>query len=95
MKQRISSFLRRVTLIFIRFYQRTLSPDHGLLSYRYPHGFCKFTPTCSQYTYLAIEHFGVFKGGARGLQRFLRCNPFSHGGYDPLLNPINNKIKND
>lgn len=45
---------------------------------------CRFYPTCSQYTYTAIERFGVFRGTLMGMWRILRCNPFNPGGYDPV-----------
>lgn len=45
---------------------------------------CKFYPTCSEYTKQAIEKYGAIKGITLGIKRFLRCNPFSKGGYDPL-----------
>ena len=45
---------------------------------------CRFTPTCSQYGLEAIQKYGAFKGSLLALWRILRCNPFSHGGYDPV-----------
>ena len=33
---------------------------------------------------LINEKYGAFKGGLLALWRILRCNPFSHGGYDPV-----------
>ena len=45
---------------------------------------CKYYPTCSEYTKQAIEKYGVVKGIFLGLVRFIKCNPFSKGGYDPL-----------
>ncbi|MHB8362807.1 MAG: membrane protein insertion efficiency factor YidD, partial [Patescibacteria group bacterium] len=42
-------------------------------------------PSCSEYTYEAIEKYGLLKGGLKGGYRILRCNPFSKGGDDPLL----------
>ena len=45
---------------------------------------CRFYPTCSHYTYQAIERFGVIKGVYLGAKRILRCHPFSKGGFDPV-----------
>ena len=60
----------------IKFYQKYLSP---LKSTR-----CPYIPTCSQYGLEAGEKYGALKGGLLALWRILRCNPFSHGGYDPV-----------
>jgi putative component of membrane protein insertase Oxa1/YidC/SpoIIIJ protein YidD len=35
---------------------------------------CNFTPTCSHYTYQAIESFGVLQGVRLGVSRIRRCN---------------------
>lgn len=45
---------------------------------------CRFRPTCSQYTYQAVEKYGVLQGGWFGLRRILHCHPWSRGGADPL-----------
>ncbi|AWL11142.1 Putative membrane protein insertion efficiency factor [Saliniradius amylolyticus] len=34
---------------------------------------CNFTPSCSAYTYQAIEQLGVIKGIYTGLKRIGRC----------------------
>ncbi len=68
--------LKRVALWLIRFYQRAISP-------LFPPS-CRFTPTCSQYTYEAIEKYGLVKGGWLGVKRISRCHPFNPGGYDPV-----------
>lgn len=76
--------MRKTALFLIKIYQKTLSPDHGPLSAKFPHGYCRFQPTCSAYTYQAIEKYGIIKGGSMGVWRILRCNPFSKGGEDPV-----------
>lgn len=75
---------KKIILILIRIYQKTLSLDHGILSFFYPKKLCRFHPTCSEYSYQAIEKYGIFKGGLKGLRRILRCHPWNDGGYDPV-----------
>ncbi|MFA5070264.1 MAG: membrane protein insertion efficiency factor YidD [Patescibacteria group bacterium] len=81
---RLNRLLKTIVLKLIRAYQKTLSPDHGIFSYKHPSGYCRFYPTCSVYTYQAIERFGPIKGIFMGLKRILRCHPLSAGGYDPV-----------
>lgn len=45
---------------------------------------CIFQPTCSEYSLIAIEKYGVIKGALLSVKRILRCNPFTTGGYDPV-----------
>ena len=45
---------------------------------------CRFSPTCSEYAFDAIEHYGLLRGGVRALARLLRCHPLHSGGFDPL-----------
>ena len=60
----------------IRLYQRVISPA---LPRR-----CKYEPTCSAYAVEAIRTQGAWRGVVLAVWRLLRCNPFSHGGYDPV-----------
>lgn len=74
---------RAVILLFIRVYQLLLSPDHSIWSkVVYPHGFCRFHPSCSVYAYYSIKEQGLLFGGARAVYRILRCNPWNKGGLD-------------
>jgi putative membrane protein insertion efficiency factor len=67
---------RRAATAPVRVYRRYVSP---LLPPR-----CKYHPTCSEYAVQAVESFGILRGSALGIWRLLRCNPWSHGGYDPV-----------
>ena len=68
--------MKRLALGAIRFYKRFISP--ALPSA------CIYTPTCSEYTYQAIERYGVIRGTWLGAKRISRCHPFHQGGYDPV-----------
>ena len=85
MKNYIDLFLRKVVVSAIKFYQKTLSFDHGPLKSMYPHGFCRFYPSCSQYGVEAVEKYGIIKGGLKAMWRIIRCNPWNKGGNDPLI----------
>ena len=69
--------MRKVALLLIRGYQIVISP---LLP-----SSCRFLPTCSEYGYEAIAKYGIIKGTRLATWRLLRCNPFSRGGYDPVV----------
>ena len=78
--------MKYLLLFLIRLYQKTFSYDHGLMGKIFPNTrFCKFTPTCSQYGYEAIEKYGIIRGGWLATKRFVRCNPWTEPGrYDPV-----------
>ncbi|MFI5009094.1 MAG: membrane protein insertion efficiency factor YidD [Solirubrobacterales bacterium] len=76
MSRSVRTGVRAVARAPILFYQRVLSPA---LPRR-----CKYEPTCSRYALEAIGRFGVLRGGVLAAWRLLRCNPWSHGGYDPV-----------
>ncbi len=60
----------------IRAYQRLFSPVLGER--------CKYYPSCSRYAVQAIENYGILRGLVLAGWRLLRCNPWSHGGVDPV-----------
>ncbi len=81
--------MRKLVQGLIRVYQHTLSPDHGLFRVFYPHGCCKYHPTCSEYAYEAVGKYGVVHGMGLALRRLGRCHPWAAGGFDPV--PVNKR----
>lgn len=77
------TIIDKLAISLIELYQRTLSPDHGFFKSRHPYGFCRFYPSCSEYTKQAIKKNGMLRGLAKGTMRIFKCNPFSQGGVDP------------
>ncbi|NOY60894.1 MAG: membrane protein insertion efficiency factor YidD [Calditrichaeota bacterium] len=67
--------MQKFFIYLIRLYQIFISP-------LFPNT-CRYYPSCSQYSIQALEKYGFFKGLLKSIWRILRCNPFSHGGYDP------------
>lgn len=68
--------LRSLVVAPIRGYQRLLSPAFGER--------CKYYPSCSEYAMQAVQRFGILRGLVLAGWRLLRCNPWSHGGFDPV-----------
>lgn len=71
--------MKKIILYLIKLYKRFISPIFKSMGIE-----CKYYPTCSEYTKMAIEKYGCIKGILLGLKRIIKCNPFSKGGYDPL-----------
>jgi uncharacterized protein len=76
--------VKRLLMALIRLYQRTLSPDHGPIRVLFPGGYCRFTPTCSEYGHEAIRVHGPLRGSLLALRRIVRCHPWNAGGPDPV-----------
>ena len=68
--------MKTLALIALRGYKRFLSPMLPAA--------CRYVPTCSDYAMEAVARHGALRGGAMGLWRLLRCNPFGGHGYDPV-----------
>ena len=68
--------MKYILIKIIELYQSTVSPDHGLFKDRYPFGYCRFYPSCSEYTKQSIQKNGSLKGIVDGGVRLLKCNPY-------------------
>ena len=71
-----NEYIGTIVLAPVLLYQRVISPA---LPRR-----CKYEPTCSAYAVDAVRQFGILRGLVLAGWRLLRCNPWSHGGYDPV-----------
>jgi putative membrane protein insertion efficiency factor len=67
---------RSLVVLLLRLYQRWISPAFG------PR--CRYYPSCSEYAVQAVQRFGIARGLLLAGWRLLRCNPWSHGGFDPV-----------
>jgi putative membrane protein insertion efficiency factor len=75
----------RVGLMALRFYKAYLSVLFA--------GQCRFVPSCSQFSYEAVERFGLARGSWLTLKRLLRCHPFSGKfGFDPVPDCCGDRI---
>jgi uncharacterized protein len=77
--------VKRIVLAPITAYQHRVSPSRPRR--------CRYEPTCSAYAAESIERFGVVRGLLLGAWRLLRCNPFSHGGFDPVPDEFTLKVR--
>lgn len=68
--------MKKIVLALIRWYQKFPTSLHTA---------CRFTPTCSEYSYQAIDKYGILRGSWYSLKRIVRCHPFSRGGFDPVI----------
>lgn len=66
--------MAEIVKIILKFYKKYISWGYN----------CRFVPSCSDYTYQAVDKYGVIKGLFLGLKRVIRCNPWNKGGVDLL-----------
>jgi putative membrane protein insertion efficiency factor len=71
-----AAIARAVTLRTIQAYKSVISP--------WLPASCRFSPTCSEYAFEAVERYGLCGGLVRALSRLLRCHPLHRGGVDLL-----------
>ena len=72
----LTSLIKSVFIILIKFYQRIISP--------WTPSSCRYTPTCSTYAVDALKKYGLRKGGLLALKRIGSCHPWGGNGYDPV-----------
>lgn len=78
-------YMKKIILKLIRFYQNTHHFRGALAKQLFLNeSACRFSPTCSEYTYEAVKKYGGVKGLFIGLKRIIRCHPWSKGGFKPL-----------
>jgi putative membrane protein insertion efficiency factor len=66
--------MKKLVMKLLVFYKKYISRGYN----------CRFTPSCSEYSYQAVEKYGVIKGLWLALKRVIKCNPWSKGGMDLL-----------
>jgi putative membrane protein insertion efficiency factor len=72
----VKRLLVAILIAPIRLYQRFISPAFG------PR--CRYYPSCSEYAVQSIRELGPIRGSILAGWRLLRCNPWSHGGFDEV-----------
>lgn len=66
--------MKRILISIINFYQAFISTS--LKNILGIDRMCRFFPTCSEYTKIAIEKKGIIKGFGKSTMRILKCQPF-------------------
>jgi len=73
-----NNLLVKFIVKIINIYQKYLSPDHSSFGKKkYPFGYCKYHPTCSEYSKLSFKKYWVIKWFFKSTYRIFRCNPCS------------------
>jgi uncharacterized protein len=75
-KRLIYELAKKGILLLIHVYKHTASLLLGPC--------CRFTPSCSSYSLLSIQRFGIIEGAWLTFKRVMKCHPFHPGGYDPV-----------
>jgi len=71
----------------IKFYSLAISPLLG--------SNCRYSPSCSEYSSIAFERFGVVTGCCLTVKRLCRCHPWGGEGYDPVPEKPQSNEKDD
>jgi len=68
--------IKTLLIALIKAYRMLLSPWLGSA--------CRFEPTCSVYSLIALQRHGAAAGSYLTLARLARCHPWCAGGNDPV-----------
>ena len=68
--------MKKISILLIKFYQQSIS--------MYLPSACRYIHSCSQYAIETIEKHNIFKALYLIIKRFIKCNPISKKGYDPV-----------
>ena len=86
---------RKVVISCVKLYQRTLSPDYGALRGMFPYGYCRHSPTCSQYAVEQLTQRGAIIGTLLAAWRVLHCNPFVKPSEKRMEEAVRRALEND
>ena len=78
----VGSLPQRALILLIQGYRYFLKPWLG--------NACRFEPTCSAYVLQAVREQGALRGATLGTWRLVRCQPWCHGGHDPVPSSLPN-----
>ncbi len=70
--------MNKLIIFIIDLYQKNFSKDHSHKAT----GFCKYIPSCSEYSKTCFQKYNFFKALVKSIWRIIRCNPWSKGGID-------------
>lgn len=77
--------MKKLVLVAIRIYQQFLNLNNPIMrTFFGVNGACRFSPTCSDYMYAAVQKHGIITGLTLGSNRIFRCHPWTPGGFDPV-----------
>ncbi|MDR0607364.1 MAG: membrane protein insertion efficiency factor YidD [Candidatus Peribacteria bacterium] len=79
----LDQLLANLTIVFIKLYQHTLSPDKGIFSPVLKGRICSHQPHCSEYAIKTLNRYGFRKGIGKATDRVLHCKPRMTKHYDP------------
>jgi uncharacterized protein len=83
MDKKIKNKLAKILMILYRIIKNLLFINDGN---------CKYIPNCSKYAEEAIIKMPLYLAFIKITWRILRCNPFSRGGYDPVIENIERNL---